>query len=219
MQSETRLNEYRTVFEESQAEHEVSRSRFIGRCYPVANENQAVSILEQVRKENWDARHHCFAYRIGASAAVARYSDDGEPSGTAGLPMMHVLQQQQLTHVLCVVTRYFGGILLGTGGLVRAYTKACQDSVAHAGVAVVTPCDWYRLAVAYPLWNTLQPFLTARVLMDDVTYTDVVTCVFHIQSRNVDSFLSELRQRTDARVAPQWERKDYASFRVTEVAQ
>lgn len=195
----------------------MSRSRFIGRCFPVAEEADALSALERIGKETWDARHHCYAYRIGGTASIARYSDDGEPAGTAGLPMMHVLQKLELTHVLCVVTRYFGGVLLGTGGLMRAYTKACRDAVEAAGMCMVTPCSWYRVTVSYPLWNALRPFLSERCLLDDVAYTDAVSCTMHVKCEDREDFLSALRQRSDARADAMWLKDGYASFPITEV--
>ena len=115
---------YRTVKQPGEAELVIKRSRFIGRCFPVADEQEALRLLEQVRRQHWDATHNCYAYSVGVSGACARYSDDGEPSGTAGLPMMEALRRSGVTDALVVVTRYFGGILLGAGGLVRAYSAA-----------------------------------------------------------------------------------------------
>ena len=116
------MKPYKSVKQCSEAEYTVNRSRFIGRCFPVDSEEAALCLLSDIRKRHWDATHNCFAYRIGETAAAARFSDDGEPGGTAGKPIMDVLTGKGLTNVLCVVTRYFGGILLGAGGLVRAYS-------------------------------------------------------------------------------------------------
>lgn len=197
-------------------QHEVSRSRFIGQCFPVSAEVDALSILDNVRKEYWDARHHCFAYRIGSRASVARYSDDGEPSGTAGMPIMQVLVQRGLTDVLCVVTRYFGGTLLGTGGLVRAYTKACGDAVSACGTVSVEPCSRYVLTVSYPMWNVLQSFLTARSTVESTEYTDAVTCSLYVKRDDAASFLHDLCQKSDAQATPQWVGDGYESFPDTE---
>ena len=108
------MKPYKSVKQCSEAEYTVNRSRFIGRCFPVDSEEAALCLLGDIRKKHWDATHNCFAYRIGENAA-ARFSDDGEPGGTAGKPIMDVLTGRGLTNVLCVVTRYFGGILLGAG--------------------------------------------------------------------------------------------------------
>ena len=132
------MKPYKSVKQCSEAEYTVNRSRFIGRCFPVDSEEAALCLLGDIRKKHWDATHNCFAYRIGENAA-ARFSDDGEPGGTAGKPIMDVLTGRGLTNVLCVVTRYFGGILLGAGGLVRAYSKSAADAVAKAGVVSYLP--------------------------------------------------------------------------------
>ncbi len=127
----------------SEAELVEKRSRFIGPVGRVAPAEEARARLEEVRKRHYDARHHCWCCRLREGAE--RYSDDGEPQGTAGQPMLNVFQREGVTDVLCVVTRYFGGILLGAGGLVRAYTQAAKDALDAAGVSVVR--RWVALEV------------------------------------------------------------------------
>ena len=141
------LERYKTPNIASQTEFVVNRSRFIGRCFPVADEQEALARLEEVRKLHYDATHNCWAYIIRDGAV--RFSDDGEPGGTAGMPMLQVLQKEGLYNVVCVVTRYFGGILLGAGGLVRAYTKGAKIAVDAAGksmkrvwTALYVPCPY-----------------------------------------------------------------------------
>ena len=111
---------FRTVKAPSSVELVINRSRFIGQCFPISSEEEALEKLSELRKKYWDATHNCYAYSVGQKGEIARFSDDGEPGGTAGMPMMDALRGAGVTDVLCVVTRYFGGILLGTGGLVRA---------------------------------------------------------------------------------------------------
>lgn len=130
----------------SEAEYVEKRSRFIGEVYPVESEAEARAYIESVKKKHYDARHHCWCYRLKGGAE--RYSDDGEPQGTAGQPMLNVFQREQVENVLCVVTRYFGGILLGAGGLVRAYTQAAKDTLDAAGISAVR--RWVELAVPCP---------------------------------------------------------------------
>ena len=113
------------------------KSRFIASIFPIQSEEEALTYLSQVRKKYYDARHNCFAYVVGEKNETERCSDDGEPSGTAGRPMMDVLTGQGLHNVLVVVTRYFGGTLLGTGGLVRAYARSAKDALDAAGMSVV----------------------------------------------------------------------------------
>lgn len=114
-----------------QAEYIEKKSRFLGGVYPVTSEQEAKEILERVRRQHYDARHNCWCYIL--KSGQKRYSDDGEPQGTAGQPMLNVFERERVVDVLCVVTRYFGGILLGAGGLCRAYTKAAKDALDAGG--------------------------------------------------------------------------------------
>ena len=130
------------------------RSRFIGQVWRVTSEEEARARIEEVRKRHYDARHHCWCYRLREGGAE-RYSDDGEPQGTAGQPMLNVFQREEVTDVVCVVTRYFGGILLGAGGLVRAYSRSAKDALDAAGVSVVrrwvameVPCTYAQFEEA-----------------------------------------------------------------------
>ncbi len=134
---------YRTVARTATTEIEVKRSRFIGHVERVATEEEARSVVERIRKQAWDARHHCSAFVLGPDGQVQRSSDDGEPAGTAGAPMLEVLRGRELSDVVAVVTRYFGGVLLGAGGLVRAYSDAVRSALDGAGVTE------RRLAVRY----------------------------------------------------------------------
>ncbi len=125
---------YATVARAASAEIEVKRSRFLGHAERVASEDAARAVVERARKQHGDARHHCSAFVLGPDAALARASDDGEPSGTAGAPMLEVLRGRGLSDVVVVVTRWFGGVLLGAGGLVRAYGDATRAALDDAGV-------------------------------------------------------------------------------------
>lgn len=128
------LDRYRTVYEGGEGELTEKKSRFIATVRPVEREEDALSFIEEMRKKYWDARHNCYAYTIGENREFTRASDDGEPSGTAGRPMLDVLLGEKLYNTAVVVTRYFGGVLLGTGGLVRAYSGAVQAGLAASTV-------------------------------------------------------------------------------------
>ena len=141
------MKEYLVPTGDGEAQFIERRSRFIGHIFLTETEEEALARLKQMREQYWDATHNVYAYIIRDGAT--RFSDDGEPGGTAGMPVLQVLQREELYNVTCVVTRYFGGILLGAGGLVRAYTKAAQQAVADAGVARMTACDLAMCAVAY----------------------------------------------------------------------
>lgn len=134
------------------------RSKFFGRLWRVESAEQALAQLKETRERYRDATHHCFAYII-REGNYMRYSDDGEPQGTAGMPILEVLRHHQLQNVLCVVTRYYGGTLLGTGGLVRAYTEGAKLAVARAGVACMSLYAVLLLACPYPLYETVQHLL------------------------------------------------------------
>lgn len=129
------MTEYYIPTNTSETEFVEKRSRFIGRVWRVTSEEEARARIEEIKKKEYDARHNCWCYLI--QDGPVRYSDDGEPQGTAGQPMLNVFQREGVVNVCCVVTRYFGGILLGAGGLVRAYTQSAKDALDAAGISVV----------------------------------------------------------------------------------
>ena len=131
------MTSYKTTRQRAQDEFIVNKSRFIGYACPCETEEEALAFLKEIREKHRDATHNCYAYAIGANAGIMRYSDDGEPGGTAGLPMMEVLKSRGVVNCCVVVTRYFGGVLLGAGGLVRAYTKGCAIALNAAQVSVM----------------------------------------------------------------------------------
>lgn len=193
---------YRTVKQPGEAELVIKRSRFIGRCFPVADEQEALRLLEQVRRQHWDATHNCYAYSVGVSGACARYSDDGEPSGTAGLPMMEALRRSGVTDALVIVTRYFGGILLGAGGLVRAYSAAAAAAVRSAGEVEMRECVRLSLETPYPLWGRVEPLLRERAQLDEVRYEAAVHAAAWVRREQSDALVRALIDRTDGRVVP-----------------
>ena len=140
------MTEYCIPTAPSETELTEKRSRFIGRVWPVESEEEARALIEATKKKHYDARHNCWCYRL--KDGTERYSDDGEPQGTAGQPMLNVFQREAVTNVCCVVTRYFGGVLLGAGGLVRAYTQSAKDALDAAGISVVR--RWVEVTVPCP---------------------------------------------------------------------
>ena len=145
------MTEYLVPSGFGQGEYTEKRSRFIGQLWPVESETEALEHLAAVRKTHYDARHNCFAY-IVRDGGVVRYGDDGEPQGTAGQPILAVLNGAGLTNACCVVTRYFGGVLLGTGGLVRAYTAAAKAALSDAGISRMALWQRLRIPCPYPLF-------------------------------------------------------------------
>ena len=150
------------------------KSRFIGRLWPVETEEEALAKIQEMKKQHYDATHNCWAYIIRDGAV--RFSDDGEPGGTAGMPMLQVLQREGLFNVVCVVTRYFGGILLGTGGLVRAYTQAAKLALEAAPSGTMHVCVRLTVTVEYPLYERADLLLrTAGAHMEEPEFTHQVT--------------------------------------------
>lgn len=170
------MNPYRTLRQFASDEFIINKSRFIGYAAPCETEAEALAFLQSIRTKHKDATHNCYAYIIGQNAGIMRYSDDGEPGGTAGLPMMEVLKHQGVVNCCCVVTRYFGGVLLGTGGLVRAYTQSTQAGIDAAQLVVVSRCVDLRIRIAYPRYEQLMRLAEdhgAKVLSTD--FADAVT--------------------------------------------
>lgn len=195
------MKPYKSVKQCSEAEYTVNRSRFIGRCFPVNSEEAALCLLGDIRKKHWDATHNCFAYRIGENAA-ARFSDDGEPGGTAGKPIMDVLTGKGLTNVLCVVTRYFGGILLGAGGLVRAYSKSAADAVTKAGMVSYLPGTVLDIPMDYSRYGALEGFIRANAEVRNVAFAQNVVVTVAVEDTNLLKFMKEVTERSDGRCTP-----------------
>ena len=171
------MSGFRVPFAPAESEFVEKRSRFISHIWPVESEEQAQQYIKEMKARYYDARHNCWCYRIGH--AVARYSDDGEPQGTAGQPMLKVLEREEVTNVCCVVTRYFGGILLGAGGLTRAYSKGAKDALIASGIAVMGAWARVKVPCTYPLFQRVKLEIeSANGVVDDVQYgADVVLAV------------------------------------------
>ena len=146
---------YRVPFEDAESEFTEKRSRFISHLWRVETEAEARRHIKETKKTYYDARHNCWCYLI-REGGVVRYSDDGEPQGTAGQPMLNVFQRQEITNVCCVVTRYFGGILLGAGGLTRAYSKGAKDVLEAAGVSRMSQWTLWDVPCTYPLFERMK---------------------------------------------------------------
>lgn len=155
------MKKYLTIEKETVCETVIKKSRFIGAVYPVKTPEGAALKLSEIKKKHWDATHNCSAMIIGADASVMRFSDDGEPQGTAGMPMLEVLKQNGLVNVLTVVTRYFGGVLLGAGGLVRAYAGSVTSAVNAAQKIEMIPCFIYRVKLPYASFGRLETMALA----------------------------------------------------------
>lgn len=191
------MSEYATIAGRCVAEIEEKKSRFIAHLAHIESEVEALAFLEEIRAEHRMARHNVYSYIVrgeGASERI-RYSDDGEPQKTAGLPTLQTLQHAGLTDIACVVTRYFGGTLLGTGGLVRAYTQATQAAISESKRVTVSVCVDITLRIAYPLYDQMVRIAadcSAKTL--DTQYADAVTLTLRMLEGTQEPFLAKVTE-------------------------
>lgn len=194
------MNEYSTITEEFSGYYEEKKSRFIGTLRPVSSENEAVQFINEMKKKYWDARHNCSAYIIGIDNPIERSSDDGEPSRTAGLPMLDVLRGAGLRNVCLVVTRYFGGVLLGTGGLVRAYQSAASDAVANADIKTSALMNRITYTLDYTAYGKLQYIVaTDSLTVEDTSFADNVSVTLLLNDRDADSLTQKMTEITSGK--------------------
>lgn len=184
--------EYKTIARRCESRFIEKKSEFIGYLCPVQTEEQAVAFIEEIRAMHRKATHNCYAYILRENNA-ARHSDDGEPGGTAGVPIYEVLRKEGLTDVCCVVTRYFGGVLLGAGGLVRAYTKGAKDAVDAAQIKCMAEAVKLAVTVDYGLYGRLaQVFADFDARVEDEQFADNVRIVLHIRAENSQKLTDKL---------------------------
>ena len=201
-ETEKKADSYRVLLKGGQGEYEEKKSRFIATVQKCESEEEASAFIEEMKKKYWDARHNCSAYCIGARGELTRCSDDGEPSGTAGRPMLEVLTGSGIRNVAVVVTRYFGGVLLGTGGLVRAYTRAVQEGLKdcvigrmRAGYEVEVHTDYNSIGkILYLLGNVgIEPVSS--------DYTDKVSLRLLVPVEQADRLQAQMVELTGGKVS------------------
>ena len=203
-------SQYKTVYLGGEAEIVEKKSRFIATVRPVKSEEEAVEFLESMRKKYWNATHNCFAYVIGEHFQIQRCSDDGEPSGTAGKPMLDVLLGEQIHDVVVVVTRYFGGTLLGTGGLVRAYAGATKEGLLASKVITKMYGKKYLIQTDYSGLGKIQYILGQRGLtILDSIYTDAVTLEVLLPEEEVKTVLEEITEGTNGQAVLEFKEECY----------
>ncbi len=194
------MKPYRTVLKAAGDEQIIQRSRFIGDASPAASAEEALAFLEAVRARHRDATHHCYAYIIGQNAGIMRYSDDGEPSGTAGLPIIEVMKARGVVDCCVVVTRYFGGVLLGAGGLTRAYAHTCAIALDAAGVCVMHPTETWLAEVPYALWDRVRHELAGLpARLESTEFTSAVAFEFSVKAQDSQRVRDCLARVTDGR--------------------
>jgi len=185
------MTEYRIPAGPGEAELTEKRSRFLGHVRPVESEDEARAFIAEMKKKYYDARHNCWCYLL--KDGPERYSDDGEPQGTAGIPMLEVFRREGVTNAVCVVTRYFGGVLLGTGGLLRAYTQSAKDALAAAGTAQVR--RWVTAEVACPyalLERVKQECAAFGGVVGELDYGECVTVRAMLPGERAEAFAARI---------------------------
>ena len=186
-------------FSAAQSEFTEKRSRFIGQVWPVSSEEEAQERIRSAKKKYHDARHNCWCYILGDN--ILRYSDDGEPQGTAGQPMLNVFQREQVENVCCVVTRYFGGILLGAGGLVRAYTQAVKEGLDHCETGIMRKGCELEVTTDYNDVGKLQYYFGQQgIVPADSIYAENVKFILLVPVEKEDSLRKNLTETTCGKV-------------------
>lgn len=192
---------YLTPAGEGSSEYAEKKSRFLGRVFAVSSEDEARALLEAVKREHYDARHNCWCYIL--KSGQKRYSDDAEPQGTAGQPMLNVFEREGVVDVLCIVTRYFGGILLGAGGLCRAYTKAAKDALDAAGISKMQPWVRQQITVSYALFERAKLLIAAQEgTVEDAQYGADILITYRIPEGADERLQTALREASSGSVVP-----------------
>ncbi|MCH5261650.1 MAG: YigZ family protein [Lachnospiraceae bacterium] len=197
MEPDNYFEPYKIIEYGGMGEIEEKKSRFIAHVAAVSTEEEALAFIEAKKKQFWDARHNCYAYVLGEQAQTMRFSDDGEPTGTAGRPILEVLVGSGIRNIIVVVTRYFGGTLLGTGGLVRAYTKAAQAGIAAS--VVRTMCCGFEMSIVtdYNGIGKVQYLLGVRgISTEDADYGEQVTVRVNIPYEDKDGVIKQITDAT-----------------------
>jgi len=191
---------FRTVLQEAQAEIVEKKSRFIAVAAPIKTEEEARAFIEKIRKKHYNATHNVFAYQVGDTDEIQRYSDDGEPKGTAGMPILNLLKGEEVHNTVIVVTRYFGGILLGTGGLVRAYGKAAKEGLEKAQIVTLHKYGQYTVLCNYTDSGKIQYEFTQKgYTIIHTEYTENVTFLVLVEKNQTKAFQDAVTELTNAR--------------------
>lgn len=194
------MDDYYVLGSPGEGEYVDRKSRFIGHAIPITGEAEAAVLIDQIKRKYWDARHNCYAFVTGENGEISRSSDDGEPSGTAGRPILDCINGANLRNVLIVVTRYFGGTLLGTGGLVRAYTQAAREAINAADIRHMVPASRVSITADYNSAEKIRRALDIDgVRIEDTRYTDNVEIIAVISAGLLEQTLDGVTQLSAGR--------------------
>ena len=208
--------DYKTVLENASDEFVEKRSRFIGYCKPVKTEQEAIDFINEKRSEHWNATHNVYAYSL-REGNIKRYSDDGEPSGTAGMPVLDVIVKNEIFDVVVEVTRYFGGVLLGTGGLVRAYSHGSKIAVEAAKPVIMQNCLVCEARCAYNQYGKVSSLIIGvGAAVDDTVYESDVLVKFHIKPDLLGTLNKKLADATSGGVTVEQKDEQYFAVQINE---
>lgn len=208
--------DYKTVLENASDEFVEKRSRFIGYCKPVKTEQEAIDFINEKRSEHWNATHNVYAYSL-REGNIKRYSDNGEPSGTAGMPVLDVIVKNEIFDVVVVVTRYFGGVLLGTGGLVRAYSHGSKIAVEAAKPVIMQNCLVCEARCAYNQYGKVSSLIIGvGAAVDDTVYESDVLVKFHIKPDLLGTLNKKLADATSGGVTVEQKDEQYFAVQINE---
>lgn len=184
---------YFTIYQNGEHQIEIKKSKFICHLFRIENEEQAKEYIAKIKKEHYKANHNCSAYMLGENFEIQRSSDDGEPSGTAGVPMLEVLKKNQLQNTLAIVTRYFGGIKLGAGGLIRAYSTSVSEALKEIGIVQGKLQQILDIIIDYPQLGKLQNYLkNEQIAIQEIDYLEQITVKVAIDINQCESFQNAL---------------------------
>jgi len=195
------LTRYKTIHSFGSDEIIINKSKFIGYAKPVSSEDEAIDFIQEIKSKHKDATHNVYAYVLGENNNIQRYSDDGEPSGTAGVPVLEVIKKEDLKNVAVVVTRYFGGIKLGAGGLVRAYTKGAKIGLEAGLIVEKVLFKIIKVRIDYTLYGKVEnELLKQEYIIRDVMYDDAVNITILCETENIDNLINLLTELTSSRM-------------------
>ncbi|GER68396.1 YigZ family protein [Weizmannia acidilactici] len=204
------LKEYFTVKGEGSHEIDIQKSRFIAHVKRAESEEEALAFVQAVKKEHWNATHNCSAYMIGEQNLIQKASDDGEPAGTAGVPMLEVLKKKDLKDAVVVVTRYFGGIKLGAGGLIRAYSKAASEGIRAAGIVKRTLVSTFHVKLDYSWLGKVENALhSSPYQIKEIQYLEQVELSIYVKEGEQDAFQNWMADLTNGQAAISEGEKQY----------
>lgn len=189
---------YKTIYKYGEAEIIINKSKFIGHAMPIETEEEALEFIEKIKTKHRDATHNVYAYVLGKNSNTQRFSDDGEPSGTAGIPALEVIKKEDLRNVVVVVTRYFGGIKLGGGGLIRAYTKGAKIGLESGLIMEMVLHQKIKIRMDYTLYGKVENYLiNEEYIVDETIFDDAVNTFVYIEDSKVEGFYTIIADLTN----------------------